>query len=120
MGFIGWGIILIVVAIICRALRSAFKAIDWIVYLFVLAAFIIVWITDGFWMGLLAGIIGCVIVSLLFGIGGGTEIRKFGHKYTLTCGECGYDHLEITKHTDIGVITRCKRCGNVCHHTLNR
>lgn len=119
MGFIGWAIVLIVVVIICRALRAVFKAIDWIVYLFVLAAFIIVWIMDGFWMGLLAGAIGCVAVSLLFGIGGGTEIRKFGYKYTLTCDKCGYDHLEITAHTDDGVITRCKRCGHVCHYTLN-
>lgn len=119
MGFIGWAIVLVVVAIICRALRAVFEAIDWIVYLFVLAAFIIVWITDGFWMGLLAGVIGCVVVSLLFGIGGGTEVRKFGYKYTLTCDKCGYDHLEITAHTNDGVVTRCKRCDHVCHHTLN-
>lgn len=119
MGFIGWTIVLIVVAILCRILRSIFEAIDWIVYLLVLAAFIIVWITDGFWMGLLAGFIGCVAVSLLFGIGSGTEVRKFGHKYTLSCDKCGYDNLEITAHTDDGVVTRCRRCGQVCHHTLN-
>lgn len=119
MGFLGWAITLVIAAIVCRALRSAFKAIDWIVYLLVLAAFITVWITDGFWMGLLAGVIGCVAVSLLFGIGSGTEVRKFGHKYTLSCEECGYDNLEITAHTELGVVTRCKRCGQVCHHTLN-
>lgn len=119
MGFIGWAIALVIVAIICRALRATFEAIDWIVYILVLAAFVIVWITDGFWMGLLTGVIGSVAVSLLFGIGSGTEVRKFGHKYTLTCNKCGYDDLEITTHTDDGVITRCKRCGKVCHHTLN-
>ena len=112
-------IILVIAAVVCRALRSIFVAIDWIVYLFVLVAFIVVWITDGFWSGLLTGVIGCVVVGLLFGIGGGTEVRKFGHKYTLSCKKCGYDHLEITAHTELGVITRCRRCGEVCHHKLN-
>lgn len=119
MRLIGWAIVLVVVAIICRALRAVFKAVDSIIYICVLAAFIIVWITDGFWMGLLAGVIGCIVVYLLFGIGGGTEVRKFGHKYALKCNECGYDHLEITAHTDDGVVTRCKRCGHICCHTLN-
>lgn len=119
MGFIGWIVVLVVVAIICRALRSVFEAIDWIAYLFVLAAFIIVWIAEGFWMGLLAGFIGCIAMSLLFGIGSGTEVRKFGNKYTLSCDKCGYGNLEITEHTDRGVVTRCKRCGQVCHYTLN-
>lgn len=70
-------------------------------------------------MGLLAGVIGCVAVSLLFGIGGGTDVRMFGNKYTLTCSECGYDHLDIIGRDDDGGTTRCKRCGDVVRHTLN-
>lgn len=119
MGFIGWAVVLVVVGIICRALRSVFEAIDWIAYLCVLAVFIFVWITNGFWSGFFAGIIGGIVVSLLFGFGDGTEVRKFGNKYTLTCDKCGYDELEITSHTDYGVMTRCKRCGRECHHILN-
>lgn len=119
MGILGWAIVLIVASIVCRVLRAAFKVVDWIVYLFVLGAFIYVWINDGFWMGLITGIIGCIVVSLLFGIGSGTEVRKFGHKYTLSCNNCGYDDLEITSHTELGVVTRCRRCGEICHHTLN-
>lgn len=111
MGFIGWIIALVVISIVCRALRSIFKVVDWIAYLIVLAAFVIVWITNGFWMGLLAGIIGCVVVAILFNIGGGTEVKMFGHTYTLECDKCGYDHLEILEYTEVGVRVRCKRCG---------
>ncbi len=119
MGFIIWVIGMIIVALICRALRSSFKAVDWIVGLIVLAFFIITWINDGFWMALLAGFLGLIATFFLFGIGGGTQVRKFGYTYTLKCNECDYDHLEIIGHTDYGVVTRCKRCKNVCNHTLN-
>lgn len=119
MGFIGWAISIVVVAIICRALRSIWEAVDWIAYLLVLILFIGIWVSEGFWAALLAGFLGCLAIALLFGIGSGTEVRKFGHKYTLTCNKCGYDNLEITEHTDLGVVTRCKRCGQICHHILN-
>lgn len=118
MGFIGWVILLIVLAAICRALRSVFKAVDWIVFLLIFAAFIIVWITEGFWMGLIILFIGSAIAGILFGIGGGTEVHKFGYKYTLTCDKCGYDHLEIIDEDELGVTTRCKRCGDVQGHIL--
>ncbi|MEE0266612.1 MAG: hypothetical protein UD103_01340 [Bacteroidales bacterium] len=95
-----------------------FKAVDWIVYLLVLAVFIITWITDGFWLGLLAGIVGSVVAVFLFGMGGGTEVKRFGHTYTLTCSECGYEDLEITEHTEVGVVTRCRRCGKVDNYVL--
>lgn len=36
MGFIGWAISIVVVAIICRALRSIWEAVDWIAYLLVI------------------------------------------------------------------------------------
>lgn len=119
MGFWGWIIILVVAALVCRALRSIWVAVDWIAYLLVLVLFIAVWVSEGFWTALLAGFLGSVVVSLLFGIGSGTVVRKFGHKYTLSCDKCGYDNLEITEHTESGVITRCKRCGRVCHQVLN-
>ncbi len=118
MGILGWIIILVVVSIICRILRSLFQAVDWIVYLLILAAFIFIWITKGFWWGLLAGIIGSVVATFLFGMGGGTKVSKFGHTYTLTCKDCGYDDLEITTDTEVGVVTRCKRCGKVQAHIL--
>lgn len=85
----------------------------------VLILFVGIWVSEGFWSALLAGFLGCLAIVLLFGIGSGTEVRKFGHKYTLTCDKCGYDNLEITEHTDLGVVTRCKRCGQICHHILN-
>ena len=84
MGFIGWAIVLVVVAIICRALRSIWEAIDWIACLLVLIIFIGIWVSEGFWAALLAGFLGCVAIAFLFGIGSGTEVRKFGHKYTLS------------------------------------
>ena len=119
LGFWGWTIVLVIISLICRGLRSIFEAVDWIAYLLPWAAFIIVWISEGFWAGLLYGIIGCIAISLLFGIGGGTQIRKFGRRYTLTCDKCGYEHLKITEETDLGVVTRCRRCGQVCYHMLN-
>lgn len=119
MGLFGWIIILAVAALICRALRSIWAAVDGIAYLSVLILFIVAWVSEGFWTALLVGVLGSIAISFLFGIGSGTEVRKFGHKYTLTCEKCGYDNLEIMEHTDFGVVTRCRRCGQVCHHTLN-
>ena len=122
MGFIGWVISIVVVAIICRALRSKWEAVDWIaylLYLLVLILFVCTWVSEGFWAALLTGLLGCLAIAILFGIGGGTEVRMFGHKYTLTCDKCGYENLEITEYTDLGVVTRCKRCGETCHHILN-
>ncbi|MBO7277238.1 MAG: hypothetical protein J6U84_04680 [Bacteroidales bacterium] len=51
-------------------------------------------------------------------MGGGTKVSKFGHTYTLTCKDCGYDDLEITTDTEVGVVTRCKRCGKVQAHIM--
>lgn len=119
MEIIGGILLLIAIMFICRVLRAAFWAVDWIVYILIAAAFVLIWITNGFWMGLLAGVIGLVAARLLFSIGGGTEVRKFGHKYTLTCHNCGYGDLEIVEHTDDGVISRYRRCDYVCHHRLN-
>lgn len=119
MGLVLWIIVLVAIALICRALRSKFQAVDWIAYLLVLVLFIVEWISEGFWMGLLVGFIGCVAIALFFGIGGGTEVRMFGHKYTLTCDDCGYNHLEILERNEYGVTTRCKRCGRVTFHILN-
>lgn len=118
MGILGTIITLVIIVGVCRLLRSLFKAVDWIVYLLVLAVFIITWITDGFWIGLLAGIVGSVVAVFLFGMGGGTEVKRFGHTYTLTCSECGYEDLEIMVHTEVGVVTRCRRCGKVANHVL--
>ena len=119
MSLIGWIIVLFVVSIICRLLRSLSEVVDYIAYLIVLAAFIIVWINAGFWFGLLAGFVGMIAIYLLFGIGSGTEVKKFGRKYTLSCKDCGYDDLEILEENEVGVCTRCKRCGKVCFYTLN-
>ena len=48
MGFWGWLIILAVVALICRALRSIWEAVDWVAYLLVLILFIVIWVSEGF------------------------------------------------------------------------
>ncbi|MBO7226866.1 MAG: hypothetical protein J6V33_04720 [Bacteroidales bacterium] len=119
MGFWGWIIVLFITSIICRIIRSRFEAIDWIVYLLVFVVAVFVWIFNGFWMGLLALIVGSIAATLLFGMGGGTKVNKFGHNYTLECDSCGYDKLDIIEHTELGVITRCPRCKRICHHTLN-
>ncbi len=119
MGFLGWLAILALLALICRALRSLWKSVDLIIGILILIVIVVVWICEGFWYALLALFICGIISQLFFGMGSGTEVRKFGHKYTLSCNECGYDNLEITEHTQDGVITRCKRCGQICHHTLN-
>lgn len=118
MGFILCAILLVVLAVVCRALRAKFEAVDWIVWLPVLAAFIIVWIIEGFWMGLLILLIGGVAVEILFGISDGTVVHRFGYKYTLTCTKCGYDHLKIIDEDEQGVTTRCKRCGAKHYHPL--
>lgn len=122
LGLIGSIIALIVIAIICRALRARFKVVDIIVTLSMLATFIITWIFDGFWMGLLYFFCAALIARLFFGIGGsstGTTVRKFGYEYTLKCKKCRYEDLEILEHTDDGVITQCKRCGYTQGHILN-
>ena len=85
MGLFGWIIILAVAALICRALRSIWEAVDWIAYLSVLILFIVAWVSEGFWTALLVGVLGSIAITFLFGIGSGTEVRKFGHKYTLSC-----------------------------------
>ena len=77
MGFIGWAISIVVVAIICRVLRSIWEAVDWIVYLLVFILFVGIWISEGFWAALLAGFLGCLAITLLFGFGSGTDGRKF-------------------------------------------
>ena len=119
MGFLGSIITLIIIGIICRALRARFKAVDWIAYLFILAVFILTWIEDGFWIGLLSGFFSLIIVVLVLGMGGGTEIKRFGYKYMLVCKECGYEKLEILDDTGDMINTRCKRCGYTQEHILN-
>ena len=118
LGLIGSIIALIIIAIICRALRARFKVVDYIVGLSMLATFIITWISDGFWMGLLYFFCAALIARLFFGMGGGTTVQKFGHEYTLKCKKCMYEDLEILEQTDDGVITQCKRCSYTSYRTL--
>lgn len=115
----GWAAILFIIAVIGRLLRSQFKAVDGIICLLVLIATIIVWISDGFWMALLTFFIGGFCITFLFGMGSGTVVRRYGHKYTLKCEKCGYEKLTIVKEFEGGVTTKCKRCGEVVGWTLN-
>lgn len=119
IGIWGWIVILFVIAVIGRLLRSLSEAVDTIIGLVVLIVVIIVWSSNGFWMGLLTFFIGSVCMVLLFGMGSGTVIRRYGRKYTLTCDKCGYEKLEIVSEFEGGVTTKCKRCGEVVGHILN-
>lgn len=119
MGFFGWIIILVLISIVCRFLRAMFEVVDYIAYIMLLVVFVGTWIGNGFWAALLAGFIGLIVITFVFGIGGGTEVRRFGHKYTLNCGHCNYGDLEIQEDTEDGVWVRCRRCGRTSHHKLN-
>ncbi|MBR5512237.1 MAG: hypothetical protein IKU50_08545 [Bacteroidaceae bacterium] len=120
MGFWGWLITIVIVVIVCRLLRAMFRAVDWIVYILLFGSAIYAGIyNESFWAGFLAAVIGAIAARFFFGIGSGTEVYKFGNKYTLTCRECGYHDLEIVAHTDEGVIVRCVRCKDESHHKLN-
>ena len=77
MGILGLIIALIIIAIICRALRARFKVVDNIVYLSILATFIITWISDGFWMGLLYAFCASLIGVLFFGMGKKKQRLKY-------------------------------------------
>jgi len=118
MGFLGTVIVLVIIGFILRVLRSIFVWLDYIAYALIFICSIIVWISDGFGPALITFFGGAIAISLLFGIGSKTEIRKFGHKYSLECSKCGYGNLEIIRDENDVVITKCKRCGQV-EHTLN-
>lgn len=119
MGFFGVLILLVIISLILRALRSIFVWIDFIAYAILIIVPIIMWISEGFWPALITFFGAAIAISLLFGIGSKTEIHRFGHKYSLECSECGYGNLEILREEDNVVVTKCKRCGQVCAHTLN-
>lgn len=118
MSFWAWLGILVVVGIILRGLRTITPIVDYVGYGLILAGFIYTWIRDGFWLGLLSGFIGAIAICLLFGLGGETEVRNDGKKYSLTCDKCGYDDLEIISKDGNYVVTKCKRCGDVIGHIL--
>lgn len=115
----GWAMILLTIAVIGRLLRSQFEIVDGIICIIVIIASIIVWISNGFWMGVLTFFGGSFCFGLLFGMGGDTQIRRYGHRYTLKCDKCGYEKLTIVEEFEGGVTTKCKRCGDVVAHILN-
>jgi hypothetical protein len=117
-----WGVLAILagVAIVLRILRRLFKWVDYLIWAIMVIVPIIAWISEGFIVGVVTFFGVAIAASLLGGFGNKTEIRRFGHKYSLNCEECGYDSLEIIGEEDNVVVTKCKRCGNVCSHILNR
>ena len=119
MDLVGVLAIMAVVAIVVRILRRMFKWVDYIIIANMILTPIIVGISEGWGAGIIAFFGTAFFSSLLFGVGNKTEIRKFGHKYSLECSECGYEKLEILQEEDNIVVTKCKRCETVCSHILN-
>lgn len=114
-GFVGTAIVL---AIVLRGLRSIFQWVDYIACGLIIILPIAVGIANGFWAGVGTFVVASIAVGLLFGVGGGTDVRHNGHNYTMTCRECGYEGLEILGREGNVVYTKCKRCGNHCANTL--
>ena len=83
MGFIGSLVLLIVVSIFLRILRSHFAWIDAVAYILLFAFVIIIWINNGFWAALITFFVSAFVVGLMFGIGGGTKVYYAGKSYTL-------------------------------------
>lgn len=108
------------VAIVLRILRRMFKWVDYLIIAIMIIVPIIVGISEGLGAGILTFFGTAFILGLLTGIGSKTEIRRFGNKYSLECRECGYGGLKILNEEDNIVLTKCKRCGTVCSHILNR
>ncbi|MBP3353844.1 MAG: hypothetical protein J6L02_04240 [Bacteroidales bacterium] len=110
----------IIIRKICIRLRGKYQVLDWIGYILIIVASIIVWIFFSWWKALLVFIIGFYAVYWLF-LSGSKEtiIRRGGKECTLECTKCGYDDLEIIDDNYSVVTTRCKRCGKVTTWTLN-
>lgn len=115
-----WSIIAIlaVVVIILRILRRLFKWVDYLIIAIMIIAPIIVGLSEGLVVGIITFLVTAAALSALVGIGNKTEIRRFGYKYSLECKECGYEKLKILREEDNVIVTKCKRCGNVCSHIL--
>lgn len=115
---------LIVLSIILRLLRRLFRVVDYLIYFFVFGISIYVWVTEGFWWGILVFFVSALIVSILTGMGSRTEIRRYGKKWSFECSECGYGNLEVLSDeaTDMGsvIVTKCPRCGQKQVWSLNK
>lgn len=117
MGLLVVIIIIAVVILICRFLRSRYKWVDFIVYGIMFIEPIMVWISSGFWAALVTFFCLVFVMALLFGIGSNTELKRFGKVFSMECQECGYGKVDIIDDNWEVITFRCKRCGLI--HTAD-
>jgi hypothetical protein len=122
MGFLSFIIIVAVIILILRLLRSVYEWMDnflLISFWIVLIASVVLWIRDGFWSALIFFIVGEFLLGLIYGSGEPTKIERNGKVYKFKCTKCGYEKLDIIEEEEseeneegVPIVTlKCKRCG---------
>lgn len=112
-----WTIIILVVAFIgLRLLRLAWKGADALLFVIGLGVSITLWITNGFWSGLICFVVYLIAHGIV--IGSNTEVKRGNLRWEFECSKCGYNKVDIIDENEYAVKTRCPRCGNEQIHGL--
>lgn len=99
-----------------RLLRRVWAGADVLLFVIGLVLSIVIWITNGFWSGLICFIVYLVAHGIV--IGSNTEVRRGNLRWQFECPECGYNKVDIIYENEYAVRTRCPRCGNEQLHGL--
>lgn len=103
----------IIVGLIERNNYSLANIIQIVLAVPLLGLFIYLWITDGFWSGMLL----ILLLGIPFGVGmhitglPDTVVHRGSRRYSLECKNCGCTKLEILCEDENHVTYKCRNCG---------
>ena len=113
---IGTIIILVLVFIGLRILRRVWVGADVLLLIVGLGLSIVLWVTNGFWTGLICFIVYLIAHGIV--MGSNTEVKRGNLRWEFECSKCGYNKVDIVDENEYAVKTRCPRCGNEEIHGL--
>lgn len=113
---IGTIIILVVAFIGLRLLRRVWTGADVLLFVVGLGFSIVLWVTNGFWTGLICFIVYLAAHGIV--MGSSTEVKRGNLRWEFECSKCGYNKVVIVEENEYAVRTRCPRCGKEEIHGL--
>lgn len=111
-------IIFVAIAIVIRILRAYFSWADWLPYVVVPVATVLLWCMNGALAGIGTFFLSVFTMTYLTGIMSKTTVEYDRGRYSAKCPHCHYGNMKILSHVDENLKVKCKRCGKIIHFRL--
>lgn len=110
MNFLGLILTLVIISLLIRFLRSMFKFVDYLCYIYIIAVPAVVWYNHNIWWALGIGFLNLLLTQIMTGIFNQTEIERYGKIFSCHCEKCGYGNVDIIGEEGNYITIECRRC----------